>query len=211
MRYRPGDFLFREGSPAESLFLLTTGRIRLERIGFGVEPVTVDDIGAPAVLGSVGLFDGGANEVSAPALLETEADVVPRHQFLEFCREHGELAVACLATFARQMRDLSEYIDLTRAATVRQRLARFLLRCFEQQRSARVVLDLSQSQLALRLDTVREIIWRSMRGLESARIVRFQGREVTLLDPVALRVLASGEAQSAVAATRLPMCGYFRL
>jgi hypothetical protein len=50
-----------------------------------------------------------------------------------------------------------------------------------------------------------------MRGLESARIVRFQGREVTLLDPVALRVLASGEAQSAVAATRLPMCGYFRL
>jgi len=57
VRFSPGDFLFREGTPAESLFLVREGRLALESHSAGRGPSQVETLGPGDVLGWRALFE----------------------------------------------------------------------------------------------------------------------------------------------------------
>jgi CRP-like cAMP-binding protein len=54
LRFRPGDFLMREGQPADQFYLLRTGRVALEIAVPARGPVQMESLGPGDMLG----FDG---------------------------------------------------------------------------------------------------------------------------------------------------------
>ena len=56
VRFAPGEFLFREGAPADTLLLLREGRVALESHAPGRGAVAVETVGPGDVLGWSALF-----------------------------------------------------------------------------------------------------------------------------------------------------------
>ena len=76
----PGELLLRQGAPARSLLLLTSGRVSVEIQPIGEQPHTLMLLEAEELLGEIGLFGNGEHStdvrvVDGPAeLIEVDGD-----------------------------------------------------------------------------------------------------------------------------------------
>jgi CRP-like cAMP-binding protein len=96
--------------------------------------------------------------------------------------------VKVLAHRLRQQAELLESLSLWE---VGQRLAQFLLteartNGIRDKRGWHVEITLSKQQIAARVGTVREVIFRALKRLEREGILEIEGRQVTILDEASL-------------------------
>jgi CRP-like cAMP-binding protein len=75
---------------------------------------------------------------------------------------------------------------------VRSRVARHLLDLAER-RDRDLIVRASPQRLAAAAGSVREVVWRVLREMESSGLLRRSGGQVLLLDPAALHRVAEGE------------------
>ena len=99
--FGPGELLFREGEPAEALFVLLRGRIALRR---GAVPIGEVTTGVP--FGAWSLFDEQPRPADAVALEPTDALIVDREEFYEAIAENPEIARSLFGDFVRRLRSL---------------------------------------------------------------------------------------------------------
>ncbi|HEY0396557.1 MAG TPA: cyclic nucleotide-binding domain-containing protein [Candidatus Elarobacter sp.] len=77
--YAPGTVLFRQGDPADCLYFLAEGGLRLEELGV--------ELGPGALLGEIGIFaPAGTRTATARALDAVVAYVLPREEVLALYR-----------------------------------------------------------------------------------------------------------------------------
>ena len=189
-----GGVIFREDSPSEGLLILARGGLRLTvRSGVGGS-VAVRDENAPGVIATAGLLDGGPNCATAVAISECLTYLLPREPFLRFCRRNPDVAICLLAEIGAHLRRTSAFIDLVTATSVYQRVARVLLDLMEDAGTAEFILPCSQTELAARLGTARELIYRNLKLLESKGVLRFSGKRVVIADAPALFTAAGASS-----------------
>jgi ATP/ADP translocase len=99
--YEPGEMLFREGEPAEALFVLLQGRVALRR---GAMPIGEITTGVP--FGAWSLFDEQPRPADAVALEPTDVLIVDREEFYEAIAENPEIARSLFGDFVRRLRSL---------------------------------------------------------------------------------------------------------
>jgi CRP-like cAMP-binding protein len=73
LRFRPGDFLMREGQPADQFYLLRTGRVALEIAVPARGPVQMESLGPGDMLGVSWLFSPHRSHLDARAVEPTVA------------------------------------------------------------------------------------------------------------------------------------------
>jgi len=185
-----GDLVFAADSCSEGLFMLVRGGLRLSvSTAFG-GTVIVREPSAPAAIVTAGLLDGGPNCANAIAMSDTVLCVVLREPFLRFCHRNPSVALHLLSEIGAHMRRTSAFIELVTAAGVCQRLARVLLDVMEDAGSPEFPLPCSQAELAGRLGTVRELIYRNLKLLEARQVLHFSGKHIIVTDPAALTSVA---------------------
>jgi CRP/FNR family transcriptional regulator len=191
-----GDVLWIEGAATEGLFLLDTGTLRLTRAANGGQQAVVGEESAPAAILTPGLFDGGPNCTTAKAVTRCIVYVVPRSSLLALCHEHPELLLKLTSALSSRDRRAADFIDLVTAGTVRRRVARLLMDLMLQGGSNRLALPGSQGALAQSLCTAREVLFRTLKQLQSEGVLRFRASEIVVDDERALRE-AAGITQDA--------------
>ncbi len=126
--YRPGEHIMFEGEQPPGLFFVRRGRVRLSRTAPDGREQVLAMVGAGENFNAVPLFDDAPNPTAARAMSPVHCLLLPRNDLLALIRKHPDLALAALRELAGQLRDLVVLVEDLAFRSVRERLARQLLR-----------------------------------------------------------------------------------
>jgi CRP/FNR family transcriptional regulator len=189
--------LFQEGLPAEGLFVVRTGEVKLVKVAKdGREQILyLARPGRPITEGM--RFDGGLYSASAIAMRTASALLIPNQALAEIGERRPTVMRALVDLRARRVDRLLALISDLSLRTVPARLASFLCTLVAQ-RNARgedprtLVRDLTTETVAGRLGTVREEISRGLALLEREGAVRVSPDVIVIEDLARLEAIAYG-------------------
>jgi NTE family protein len=97
-----GTALITEGSPADAMYLVETGRFRVVRGG-----VTLAEIGAGSVIGEIAFLTGGNRTANVVAARNAIVYRIGRDDYERLCREHPDLSAAIAVELANRLAETS--------------------------------------------------------------------------------------------------------
>jgi CRP-like cAMP-binding protein len=188
--------LFEEGQPCRGLFILVEGSVEVRQTSLRGREQVFHAEGPGATLGEAPLFDRGGYIASAVALEPARVLFLPRADLLDLCRRRPRVALSMLEAMARRVRRFAGIVSDLAFRPVPERLARYL----DDAAGTRPVaagteldLALTQTQLAARLGTVRELVARAFSQLAASGVIARKRGRVVIRDPARLAALARGE------------------
>lgn len=187
---RRGARVFEEGAPANGLFVVMEGRVRLVRHSPGGREQVLHAEGPGATLGEVPLLDGSGYVATAVAAEPTRVLYLPRDALLETCRRHPDVALGIIRVLARRVRTFAALVEDLSLKSLTARLAGFLLAESELAKARTFELAATRDEIAMRLGTVRELVSRSLARLRAASVIGVAGRRVTIRDVSRLTEIA---------------------
>jgi CRP/FNR family cyclic AMP-dependent transcriptional regulator len=160
-RLARGQILFVEGEPAEHLYVVASGRIKVVVTSPRGESLVLRILGAGETLGELAVLDGGPRSAGAEALDAVELAAIPAPAVLAFLRSEPEAALGIARDLAATVRRLTGsaadlvFLDLPR------RVAKLLL---DAATPPAVIVDLrrSQGELAAQLGATRQSVNRAL-------------------------------------------------
>jgi CRP/FNR family transcriptional regulator len=199
-----GEAVFEEEQPCRGLLIVADGRVEVRQISFRGREQVFHTEGPGATLGEGPLFDGGGYIASAVALGPTRLLFLSRADVLRLCQRRPAVALAMLRSLARRVRHFAGIVSDLAFRPVTERLARYLDAVVAEpvEPGVAIELPLTQSQLAARLGTVRELVARAFAQLEDSGVISRDRSRVTIRDPARLAALARGEVEAHLGTTK---------
>lgn len=177
--------LYVEGGPAERLWVLRRGSVRLYKGSPRGQVLTLDVLGPGEVFGAVSALEQPTYPASAEALAAGSAWVLPREAFLRLLESEPALALELLRVVGRRLREAEERLRAAALDPAPARLAQALLHS-ARGGEARV----TRRTLAEAAGTTVETAIRVLRRFEREGWVRGEVGLIHVLDEPALRRLA---------------------
>lgn len=181
-----GRVLFFDGIPAEYLWAIRRGQIRLYKSSPEGRITTLELIGSGEIFGAVSSIEQENYSAGAEGVSEGIAWCLPRAVFLRMLEDDPSLALEILRVVSRRLMDAQERVRSFANDSAPSRLAQALLRV-ARDGEARV----TRKALAESAGTTVETAIRVLRGFERDEIVRSTVGHVSVLDELALREIAS--------------------
>ncbi|NJC95219.1 MAG: hypothetical protein C3F07_06935 [Anaerolineales bacterium] len=176
--YRRGDVLFWEGDVCAGLHIIESGSVKLYRISPQGRQYIIAILTEGATCNEVPAFDGGTNPVNVEALETTRVWVVDAQLLLKLVKAYPEFALKVLSKFGQNLRNFVGKVSEMAFYQVTHRLARLIT----ELPTDGVRPHWTQEQLAARLGTVREVVSRSLKELETSGAIRIEGRRIQIVD-----------------------------
>lgn len=194
--YPKGAILFVEGQEPRGVFILCNGRVKLSASSAEGKSLILRIAEAGEVVGLPGTISGKPYEATAEALEPIQANFVPRDSFLNFLKEHGEVALRV----AEMLSDIyhatyQEVRYLALSGSAAGKLARFLLdrteidgaKQTEKGGPARAVLTLTHEEIAEMIGASRETVTRVFADFKRKKFVEVHGSTLIVRDPASLQ------------------------
>jgi len=173
--YPAGRLLWSAGGEARGLFVILSGAVRVVRAPAGRQHV-VHHASRGGTLGEVPLFANGSYPATAIAAQATRCLVLDRDTIARVVERDPAFAFALLAGLARRVQGLVQRLDDRDGLSVRQRLARLLLERQSVTGVGSFTIGRTQAEAAEEIDTVREVLVRSLREMVSLGVVTVVSR-----------------------------------
>jgi CRP/FNR family cyclic AMP-dependent transcriptional regulator len=184
--FSAGSTLYYAGAPADTLFLIRDGRVRLLRRARGVERTT-GLFGPGDLVGEEALLPGAHRSATAEALEPVTALVIESDTFRALTRKRPEVGEGAMQQLVRRLRRAEEQLDNTLVPDPAIRVLTALLHAVEEAGESRLrlsPLELS-TRTALDLDRVKAVV----RQLEERGYLETGDQTITVADPRPLREL----------------------
>jgi len=183
--YPKGAILFVEGQKPRGVFILCKGRVKLFGSSASGKSVIFRIADSGEIIGLPSTLSAKPFELTAEALEPTQANFIRSEDFLLFLREHGDAALRVAEMLSniyyatcREVR----YLGL--AQSTEEKLARFLLDLKPANSSkgaqAKVILTLTQEEIANMIGTSRETVSRVLAAFKRRRWIEMQGSTITI-------------------------------
>jgi len=191
-RLEKGEQLFAEFERCHGLFVVLTGAIKVYKLDSRGRELTLSVEMPGESVGELPLFDGGNYPYHAEAgQFNTAVWFVPRDRFREIMHLYPEIAERALLALGIRLRQMVQVAEAQSLYTVRARLSAYLLETGSGRTQFR--LEETNETISGQLGTVREVVSRTLRTLKEAKIIRLQGRWVSVLDEEELRRIARAD------------------
>ena len=102
-----GDVLYREQDPADGLYLLLEGKVRLDRAGNEISLA-----GSGDAFGTWSLFDEEPRVVTATATEESSLLRIDREDFIDLLADHLQITQGVLKSMVKRLRGLMDRVNL---------------------------------------------------------------------------------------------------
>lgn len=109
--FHHGDVILEQDVDDYVAYFIYTGAVSIYRTTPDGEIVNIDLIGAPDIVGEMGLIDNNPNVESAMSLEQTDALVLSQLDFQAFLHENSTLAMNMMKFFADRMRNFSLFLE----------------------------------------------------------------------------------------------------
>jgi CRP-like cAMP-binding protein len=177
--------LFVEGQPADALWAVRRGVVRLYKTSPDGRITTLETLGAGEVFGALSAVGADRYPASAESVVDTAAWTLARSTFVRLLAEEPRLGVEVLGILTRRLHAAHERIRAFAHDPVPARLARELLRA-----AAGGEAQVTRRALADAAGTTVETAIRVLRRFHREGIVRGAVGRVTVIDAAALRRIA---------------------
>jgi CRP-like cAMP-binding protein len=194
-RWRRGETLVREGEPAQSLFVISAGTVKVSRLSDEGDEVVLGLIGRGGCIGEVTVLAGESRSATVTAQEPVEALLLAREDLLAAIRTDPEFSLAMMATLAARLRAADMRLEDAYLADLGTRLARLLVRFAEElghetSTGIEAPIPLTQAEIASMLDAGRPRVNQELGRLQDESLIDYAGRSFTVLDMDGLRRLA---------------------
>ena len=157
-----------EGEASQSLYILLSGRAKVQRSDSEGKEVILAVIGAGEFFGEMSLIDDEPRSASVITLEPCEFLAIPKESFLAVLRQNTEICLGVMRGLVRRLRSADRKIETLALLDVYGRVARVLLDSSEIVDGDRVVRNrLPRQQIAKMVGASREMVSRVMKGLEA--------------------------------------------
>lgn len=184
-----------QGEPYEALLILLEGTVAGEFQDAGGRVMRVETLSAPSLVASSILF---AREnhlpVNITALTEVRLLSLPKTSLLALCRQVPGVLERLLSDMGSRTAFLADKLRITQFATLRQKVAGYLLERSRRFGSDRVPIAGSKKTLAELFGAARPSLSRTLGELAAEGAIRLEGKAIRILDREALQALL-GEAR----------------
>jgi CRP/FNR family transcriptional regulator len=191
-RLEKGDYLFRQGDPAEGFYIVQRGAINVHRVSpLGKEQVIhvfrPFESFAEASLASPTGFPADGRAITSSSVL-----LVPKRDFVCLLRKRPELALRMLGSMSQHLRVLVALVDDLTLKDIEARLANWLLKhCLRaiSDTPQTIQLEATKRVLAAEMGTTSETLSRTLAKFREQKLLQFSGHTITITQPRALEEL----------------------
>ncbi len=191
-QFEEGAVIVTVGSICSSLMVVLEGEARAEMTNdegktFAVETLRAGEAVATAILFSPRRI----MPVTLVAAKRTSLAILGREALIQICLGHRHILEALLGDMGSRLSFLAERLRAMQFATLRERLADWLLRRSELADSPLIHLETSKERLAELFGVARPSLSRELGEMEKRGYIAMGGRDIRILDREGLRSLRS--------------------
>lgn len=187
----PGDTVFRQGEPADELFVLLEGRVKVTQVTSDGQQVVVRLLGPGEMMGCVAAWGGGNYPGTATAQEETSVIGWSGAALGRLVERHPAIARNLLGTVGHSLQETQTRLRELATERVERRLAHALLRLVDKEGRS---LRLTRQELAELAGTTLFTASRTLSAWEAQGLVEAGRGRVTVRRPDGLAALAEDAA-----------------
>lgn len=182
-RYAAGTVIVQEGGPSDTLYVLTSGRVKVYISDEDGAEVILAFLGADEIFGEMALIDEASRSASIMTVEPTELLYVPKNAFQDKLVCNSTFAVNLMRLLAGRIRLLNENVKSLALLDVYGRIARVLLNLAKPQ-GERLVINqrLTHQELANMVGSSREMVSRIMKDLERGGYISMENRCIVIAE-----------------------------
>ncbi len=189
--YPRGHTVFREGEPGESLFIITSGKVKIGRRTPDGRESLITLMGPADMFGELALFDPGPRTSTVTTLTEVEVVIMDHDALRSWIRDRPQIAEQLLRVLARRLRRTNDSLSDLIFTDVPGRVAKQLLDLAKrfgvrEGESLRVDHELTQEELAQLVGSSRETVNKALSDFVQRGWIRRQGKTVFIDDAARL-------------------------
>jgi len=188
-----GEILFHENDPAEALYALISGQLKLVRYSPKGRELLLHLVNPGQTFAEAALFAPGTYPATAEVMQTCRLWCLPRAALLELLGASPDLGVAMLGSISMWTRKLASKLELHTQRRVEERVAIYLLSRAgprDLQPGDKIELAEPRNLIAAQCGTAPEVLSRTFRRLEEDGVLEAAPHHVTITDPEKLRALA---------------------
>jgi CRP/FNR family cyclic AMP-dependent transcriptional regulator len=192
--YPAGSALFLENEPADGIYLLCSGKVKLSVSSRGGKTLILQLAGPGEILGLSASMSGVPYEVSAETLHASKVTFISREDFRQCVNRFPEVFQAVTRQLNTQYARACEKLRTVGLSTsANEKVARFLLDWSSEEPGnsgrAQIKMGLTHEQIAECVGSTRETITRTLSEFKNKHLVTFSGSTVTIPSRSALLAL----------------------
>ena len=192
VHFQAGDWIYHPGDPADRMFVVAAGQVKLLQHGPDGKDVVFQLAAAGDLIGALAAirtttYGDGAQAHSDCCLLQ-----IARDDFQALLEQQPGITMKVLEFAGAQLEEAREAISGLSSGSVEQRIARTLLRLAERhgeqaEEGLLIQLSLPQQDLAAMTGTTIETVSRTLSQLRQQGVIRSGRRWIAITDADALR------------------------
>ena len=162
-----GRTIVSEGEPSQSLYILLSGRAKVQRSDSEGKEVILAVLGSGDFFGEMSLIDEAPRSASVITLESCDFMSIAKENFKAMLLQSNDMCMAVMRGLVRRLREADQKIETLALLDVYGRVARVLLDFSEQVNGERIVRNrLPRQEIAKMIGASREMVSRVMKGLE---------------------------------------------
>jgi CRP/FNR family transcriptional regulator len=191
------EVLFSDGEETKGFYVVLSGRVKLFKVSPEGKEQILHIVSAPDAFAEAALFLEGTYPAFAEAMTDCQLLYFPKRDFIQLIEKNPQLSINMIVTLSHYLKRFASLIEELSLKEVSSRIAKYIidlsLKSSKEGRSPKEVeLDLSKTQLALKLGTISETLSRTLAKMKTKRIIDVKKSKIIILNREALEELASG-------------------
>ncbi len=193
--YRPGAVVFAQGDVGDCLYVVTSGRLKLQVRTRGLDTLMLTTLRAPDTFGELAVIDRGPRSATVVALEPSTLLAVARSTVLALLSDRPEVTEALLRGLGATVRRLTEQAADLALLDLTGRVAKLLVTLGDQQLAPEaddaagqvLELRLTQTDMAQMVGGTRQSVNQILSGFAARGLIEVRGRTIVLRRPADLR------------------------
>ncbi|MDD5127277.1 MAG: Crp/Fnr family transcriptional regulator [Dehalococcoidales bacterium] len=185
-----GDMLLLEGEPSRVLYFVISGVVKVYKTSAEGRDQILYLVRPGGSFIDVPVSGEGTNLASAEAITPLSLYAIKKDDFIKIFQIYPQVARNAVNVLSRIVYDMVALVEALSFHDVNGRVARVLLENAEDTGHG---LRLTQQEMAAMAGTVRELVGRSLRTMETEKIIRLDHHRIIITNKKALQSLAGQE------------------
>jgi CRP/FNR family transcriptional regulator len=191
------EILFSEGEEARGFYVILSGKVKLYKVSPDGKEQILHVVSEPDAFAEAALFLEGSYPAFAEALSDSQLLFFPKRDFIQLIEKNPQLSINMIVSLSQFLKRFASLIEELSLKEVSSRIAKYLidlsLKLSKEGKSPKEVeLDLSKTQLALKLGTISETLSRTLAKMKAKGIIDVKRNRILILNRESLEELASG-------------------
>jgi len=187
-RVERGEILIFEGEPAEVLYFVVAGVVKVFKTSADGKEQIFHIIRPGESFNDVPVLSGGVNLVSAGAMGEVVLNGIKKKDLETIIKEYPQVSLNVIQVLSRRVQELVALVEDFSFRHVTGRVAKILLEYTVNGAGERP--RLTQQEMAAMIGTAREMVGRSLKNLEGEGAIRMERNRIIISNQKALREIA---------------------